>query len=175
MNFLNDYKKGGDKADETGNLGGYIYLSKKHEQDLVLKLRRAFVKVSENPKDAGAEKAIFEFEIGEINETDQEDIEVGDVVSYMINMTPANKLAVEPALKECVAIMSAITGVREHDYFKSLQSTTKSKQSLLEKHFEDDCAVAQGSVVRVTTPDDPNSKGWYNLEWETIETTAKAA
>lgn len=169
MNFLNQYKKGGDRSDKTSGLGGYIYLSKRDEQDLVLKVNKAFIKISENPKDKGAEKAIFEFELAEINETGQEDIEVGDILSYMINLSPSNKLAIEPAFKEFVGVLAACTGTREHDYFKSVAKAEEGDVSLIEEHLEDDCAVAQGNLVHVTTPNDPNDKGYYDLNWEPVE------
>jgi hypothetical protein len=165
MNFLNDYKGGGDRSDKTGSMGGYTYLSKKDEQDLVLELKRVFIKISENPQHPGKEKALFVFRVDTINSTTQEDLEVGDEVSFMIDLQPANDMAVEPARSEFVSILASVTQTSAKDYWKSLNNCQQGDVSLVEEHLEDDCAIAQGNLVHVTTPDKPNGKGWYSLEW----------
>lgn len=178
MNFLNNYKSGGDRADKTGKMGGYVYLSKRHEQDLVLELRKAFIKVSENPKHPGKEKGIFVFRVNEINSSGQtaenlgDDekttaIEVGDEVSIMIDLQPSNDMAVEPAVNEFLTILAACTRVSVRDYWKSLNNVGADGQSLPEAHLEDDASAFEGNLVHVTTPEKPN-KGWYNLEFAPV-------
>lgn len=173
MEFVKKYKKGGDKNEDAGQMGGYIYLSKRHTQDTTLRLQKAFVKVSDRPSTQGQEKLLFVFEVVELGAAcGQGDLQVGDIVSYMLNPSQADALRAEFELKEAIDCLSALTGTRTHDYFKSLQNSTAKQRSLLEKHFEDDCAIAQGQVVHVTTPQDPN-KGWYTLVWENVTVKSK--
>lgn len=173
MQFLSKYKQGGERSDKTGSLGGYVYFSKQDEQDVVLRLEKAFVKVSENPKNIGAEKGIFVFSVVSI-ETSQDGLDVGDEVSMMVNLSPKNDLAIEPALKEFVSILSACTGTSEKDYFKSLNSVKQGEVSLVESHLEDDAIAFQGNLIHVTTPNKPNKAGWYDLHMESVKPAAKA-
>jgi hypothetical protein len=174
MNFLNDYKKGGSRSEKTGSMGGYTYLSKKHEQDLVLEVQKAFIKMSQNPKHPGKEKGIFVFKIVEINASGQEELDVGDIVSIMIDLQPSNDFAIEPARAEFINILAACTQTTSREYWKSLDSCEQGDVSLPAEHLEDDCAMAQGNLVHVRTPHRPNKAGWYGVKYAPVRSAAKA-
>lgn len=175
MDFLQQFdpEKGDEKQVESVERSNIVYLSKKQPCDMVLRLEKAFIKISENPKDEGEEKFIAVFTIVDktVGQNDakmegETDAVVGDKVSYFVNLsTQRSKMAQKFAFEELVEFMSAMTGTEQRSYLKEPEQ--------IRDHLEDDAGEYQGNYFNLVTK--PPKKGWHNFEWHLLDEFEEAA
>lgn len=175
MDFLEQFdpEKGDEEQVEAIERNNIIYLSKKQPCDMVVRLEKAFIKISEHPDDEGEEKfiAVLKLVDKEVCQNDAQmegetNAEVGDKISYYVNLsTNQKKTAQKYSFQDLVEFMSALTGTKERDYLGS--------PSLIREQLEDDAGEYQGRYLNVVTKKPKN--GWHNFEWHLLEDFEEAA
>jgi hypothetical protein len=178
LKALNKYKKGGDK--QGMNIGKPVYISKKHEQDFVMRVTEAKIFESTNPKAKGQERFLIVGTLVSGDCTAGDKIQAPNTpLSYLLKLSGGSDFADEKAFEESVFITAALGEIDPHDLMANIGETEAGQPSQYDELLVDDGAAITGKLVRIVTVGDdegkPNKGGYYDLDWEVVADEAPAA
>lgn len=173
MSYLDKYKAGGERTEQTKKAAGAKYLNKRYEHDFDAEVVCVKKIVSQNPRTKGVEKFIAEVKPTKIRKTTQkgkdlpsgiDPLEVGEVYTHLFDLTSTNENAMDKALEEMVSILAAASNTKEGDLFRDLASVEAGQPAKIDRFLEDDGASLVGNMVSIRSL--PESNGFRNLEWD---------